>query len=306
MCTPSSAQSLQLASPSPKGHARALAWLVACVAIAAVTTPAIGGVTSPSASQAWPCAPGSTALAAPKRTVIKRKIAAKPVAASALGVGIAAPTVRKPKRPRAKPVVAPSATGLPVPQAGCAPLPVAAPRALNALVGGPASAPTYPQSVLPPFSVPLAAVPAVVEGVPDAGAPVATPGGPAAFAGATGAPSGAPAPLAPFTWMPATAIGGSRNSTEPDPDASWSTPPQWPAQPPLAQIPPETDREINLPELPVPPIENPDLQPTDPTSPLVTVPGEVPEPASLALMLVGLLAAWGQAFRKRRQDGGRR
>jgi hypothetical protein len=306
MCTRFEPQLQQPGHSSPRGHARAIGWLVACVAIAAITTPAIGGLTSPAASQAWPCAPGAAALAAPKRAVVKRKVAAKPTVASASGVGTQAPTVRKPKRPRAKPVAGPTATRAPVPQDGCAPPPVAAPRALNTLVGGPAPASSYPQSVVPPFSVPLDAAPAIVDGAPDTGAPLPAPNVPAMAGGAPGTPGAAPALMAPFTWLPATVTGGSRNSTESNPEESWTPAPQWPTLPPLAQLPEETDREIELPELPVPPITNPDLKPIDPTSPALLTPGEVPEPASLALMLSGLFAIGAQALRKRRQAGSRR
>lgn len=280
----------------------AMHWFAVCLALATLSPSAQAGMASKATSATVPCPTAAAAMPAPARAVVRRKAAVNPSTVTTPTVGLQRPATRKVNPSRVKPKTAPTAAAAPSPHVGCAPASVVAPPALSTLITGASPAPAYPSSALPPFAVPLDAVPAVIDGVPDTGAPVAPYAMPALIDDATGARAPVMSSNAPFPWAPALFVGGKPFHPGTVGENSWPSLPAQPAAPSLPEMPRETDREIGLP---VPPPGNPDLLPVIPSLPEEAGPAEVPEPASLALVLSGLLAVWAQAVRKGRRVRGR-
>lgn len=289
-------------------HTTALVSIAACIA---ASLPVAAVAAAPSFSSPNPCATAAPAVAAPLHAKARSRTAAKPAVRKATTVGLQPGAVRKPRPAGARPSVAPRVAKAPPPQVGCVSAPVGVPQALTALLGNAAPVAAYPQSIIPPFAVPLEGVPAVVDGPVDTGAPVLQQPVPAVASGAANSPS-ALLPWMAFqhypllTWsnagegrpvVPATAQAPAETDRELEqPEAP--TIPGMPGAPESPEMPgqPGTPELPGLPALPETPIGGPDLEPSLP--PLTTA--EVPEPASLALViLAGLLAAATQALRRR-------
>lgn len=289
-----------------------LAWIAACIV---TSLPVTAVAVTPSFSLPNPCATAAPATAAPQRAKAPLRAAAKPAARKTVAVGVQPRAVRKPRQAVAHPRVAPSATKVSAPQDGCVAAPIGVPIALTALLGAAAPAAGFPQSTVPAFVVPLDAMPAVLDGPMDDGAPVLQQPVPATADGTANWP---------VAWLPLVGIG--------HPAPVWSNagggqplPPQWSAARPTAQLPLETDREFEqpgtgtppelvpmptipgmpetpelpgLPAMPETPVDNPYLEPPGPGN--LPTAAAVPEPASLALVvLAGLIAAATQALRRR-------
>jgi hypothetical protein len=281
-----------------------LVWIAACIA---TSLPMAAAAAAPSLSSPNPCATAAPAVAAPQRAKASSRAVAKPAVRKTITVGVQPGAVRKPKQPGARPRVTPSVAKATPPQDGCMSAPVGVPLALTALLGNAAPVAAYPQSIIPPFAVPLEGVPAVVDGPVDTGAPVLQQPAPAVVSGAANFLS-ALLPLVAVQHYPSpiwTNAGGrptvppmAQTPTETDREIEWPEVPATPGMPGAPELP-EMPGQPGLPELPgLPemPIGGPDLEPSLP--PLPTA--EVPEPASLALvMLAGLLTAATQGLRRR-------